>query len=285
VIIPADNLTGPGGIDRLPKPLRNELLVLTIDEWRRGTRRFEHERHTVQVVAVRHITEAFDVAVLPADSAAGLIGALEKHARRFGLLENRTCPTTVLVKNAEELAEAGAPDSLCARCPGCEVLVRGPVADQVLDVLGQDRTGARLIEIGDNPDDFGRALGAAAARLSESSEPLVVVAPLFALKGLDLESIAGGHPLLAFANNTIVGHGKLKSVKPAVHRLVCRLLHLGPEALDAFPMLRRVDGIYLPDLELVAEAVRLDSGRSAEILSAAVDHWIELVDAGLDEPG
>ena len=84
-----------------------------------------------------------------------------------------------------------------------------------------------------------------------------------------------------FANN-YEHHGlKLKGAKPWVHRVVCRMSHLGPEALESFPLLTRQDGIWMVDLGRVPEKYRLDPGRCEEILAACLEPWLEVIDGGV----
>jgi ATP-dependent Lon protease len=64
LIVPVDNLEGPGGVARLPDAVRSELQVLSFDEWKTGAWEFDPARHAIQVVAVDHIEQAFEVAAV-----------------------------------------------------------------------------------------------------------------------------------------------------------------------------------------------------------------------------
>jgi ATP-dependent Lon protease len=80
VIVPADNLSGPAGIDRLPEPLRRELQIVSFKQWSDGEQAFDRELHVLQVVAVDHIVQAFEVATLDEDDLNAVESRILSHA-------------------------------------------------------------------------------------------------------------------------------------------------------------------------------------------------------------
>jgi len=280
VIIPTDNLSGPGGIDRLPGPLRRELQVLTFEQWSSGDEAFDQQRHVLQVVAVDHIAQAFEVAKLDEEEIAAAEAQLIEHAvaiERFRLTAH-PCPPIVLLKEAEELDGSTMRNGLCESCGGCDLLVpTGSVAE--ISQRIPDHTGpARVVEIGPGPRAFSAALRESAAARQNPKAPLVVVAPYFALAEINLDAADLPRGSLIFANNYLSQGGKLKGTKALFNRTVCRLLHFEREALDSFPLLTLRDGIYMADLSLLPEKHRLDPGRCEELLKRLLEVWLRTVD-------
>ncbi len=283
LIVSRDNLSGPGGIDRLPKALRRELQVLTYEEWSTGKQGFDPSRHVLQVVAVDHIVQAFEVARLDERVIAAAEARCVDHALSLAgsRLPAHPCPPTVLLKEADELDGDAAARGLCDACRGCDLLVpmgRGAEVSRLTDAAASP---ARVLEIGGGPAALTTALREVASTRPQDASPLVVVAPYFALKEIDLEALDLPHGWLAFANNYLDPGCKLKGIKARLNRAVCRLLHFERSALDTFPLLKRRNGIYIADLGLLPEGYRLEPGRSEELLNRFLDAWLHVVDAAV----
>lgn len=281
VLIPAANLSGPGGIDRLPAPLRRELQVLGFEAWRAPHEPFDPARHRLQVVAVDHILQAFEVARIDAAEVAAAEAACIDHARRIAGLRRpqQPCPVAVLVKDPEEFDGGERPRGLCDSCRGCRLLV--PPGSAAAWSAAQRPAGEHTVisELGSGPQALGGALRRIAGELEPGAPPMVVVAPFFALEGLEPEALELPRESLVFANNYLAQGLKLSGVKAAFNRTVCRLLHFEPEALDSFPLLSRRDGVFVADLGLLPEKYRLDPGRCEELLERFLGAWLEVVDA------
>ncbi len=82
LIIPRENLTGPEGIDRLPDALKQELQILTFDEWEGEHEPFDYTRHMLQVIAVDDIVQAAEVAFIDQEEIDSLDRLFEDHACR-----------------------------------------------------------------------------------------------------------------------------------------------------------------------------------------------------------
>ncbi len=133
VIVPVTNLTGPGGIDRLPEPLRRELQILTFDQWRGPHEAFDPERHRLQVVAVDHIVEAFEVARVDEAELDAVERMCVDHARgAVPLLRGgQPCPVALLVKDPAEIDLESFEPALCEGCAGCRLLIPKGTAGQL----------------------------------------------------------------------------------------------------------------------------------------------------------
>ncbi|HSL17774.1 MAG TPA: S16 family serine protease [Methylomirabilota bacterium] len=280
VLIPVDNLTGPGGIDRLPESLRNELQVLTYDEWSGPHDPFDPERHVLQVVAVDHILQAFEVAKVDEAELAAVEELCRGHARRIapGRRSRQPLPVALVVKDPEEFSPGGAPPGLCESCGGCRLLVPEGTAERWTQrVDGADEV-SRIREVGRGPEGLAAELHRVGDEAGDGG-PLAVVAPFFALKEVDVDALGLPGGSLVFVNNFIAQGVKLRSAKPLFNRVVCRLLHFDREALESFPLLVRRDGVWLPDLEAVPEKYRLEPGRCRELLERFLGAWLEVVDS------
>ena len=64
LVIPRENLVGPGGIEGLPAALKKELQVLDFAQWQADREPMDFEHQLLRVVAVGHLTEAWEVAQL-----------------------------------------------------------------------------------------------------------------------------------------------------------------------------------------------------------------------------
>jgi hypothetical protein len=185
----------------------------------------------------------------------------------------------VLVKDADELADPSLPSALCESCGGCRLLVP-ETAGLELPVLGESRRVDDVRAFEPGPE----ALGAAVREATAGSENAVVVAPYFALRELDLEALTADRKITFFANNWLAQGVKLKGIKRALNRAICRLQHFEREALDSFPLLRERDGIFVADLSALPEPLRLEPGRCEEILTRVLDAWVDAADEVLATP-
>jgi hypothetical protein len=185
----------------------------------------------------------------------------------------------ILVKEPSELSPDHQLDALCGSCLGCRLLVPSRASGADGEPPADEADAIRRLEY----DGDAGSLRVAVGRVAEKhlGVPLVVVAPYFALKEAALESLDPPEGLTLFANNYLAQGHKLKGCKPLVNRAVCRLLHLEPRSLESFPLMSRLDGIWVADLGLLPEKYRLDPGRCEEVLIRALDAWLAAVEARL----
>jgi ATP-dependent Lon protease len=274
LIIPRDNLGGPGGVASLPEALRRELQVLDITAWRAPHQPFDPRRHTIQIVAVDHIADALDERELAAIEEAFVRHAREAAAHRISGIG---CPMTVLVKSAAELDPAHFASERCASCRGCRLLV-SPAAGEEVEARARLGGGSDVRVLDERPEALRAALAEAVRGSGDEEGPCALVAPYFALKGIPAESIDPAGRLDLFANNYVAHGYKLKASKPVLNRTVCRLLHLDREALESCPFLSKEEGVWVADLELVPEKYRLDPGRCEELLDRLLGAWLRVAD-------
>ena len=281
LIIPNDNLSGPGGIERLPEAVRRELLVMDFESWTAGREAYDHQRHLLQVVSVAHIAEAFEIARVDRADLDALTAECIDHARdhRPSLRAEQMCPLIMMVKDSGEIDDGQFNERLCPSCSGCQVLIPESSDSPPIEVPGApEATSLSRIEAG--PESLRRAVNEAAADNNAGVAEIVVVAPYFALLEAGISAVETPRTVRAFANNYECHGLKLKGAKPWVHRVVCRLSHLGPRALESFPLLTRQDGIWMADLGAVPEKYRLDPGRCEEILTGCMRAWLDVMDNG-----
>ena len=280
VIIPNENLSGPGGIERLPEAVRRELLVTDFDTWASGREVYDPERHVLQVVSVAHIMEAFEVARVDRADLDALTAACIEHARvhRSSRRVEQSCPLILLVKGPGDIGDGHFREGLCSNCAGCQVLIPEGL-DLPTTEFPAVSESTSLVRIDAGPEGLRGAISTTADTNAGAAD-LVVVAPYFALLEADIPGLERPRTIQMFANN-YERHGlKLKGAKPWIHRVVCRLFHLGPEALESFPLLSRHDGVWVADLGLLSEKYRLDAGRCEEILSGCMQAWLGVIDGG-----
>jgi hypothetical protein len=268
LIIPAENLRGPGGIASLPEALRRELQVLDMETWRQLHPSPDRSRQLLQVVAVNHLLEAWEVArVDPKDldaAEAEVVARGERFAR--GTAErHEPCPPAILVKQAGELTGYGSAE-LCPDCPGCQLIVPEGTG------LPASATASRAtIESHDGAELAERTRRAVETRLATAG-CASVVAPYFVLREAGLTEPRDG--LVAIASNWTADGHKLKIDRSLVHRLACRVLGAGARALEECPLLERDDGVWVISLAAVPEKYRLDPLRAEALAARLIEAWL-----------
>jgi ATP-dependent Lon protease len=277
LIIPHDNLVGPGGVSSLPEALRRELQVLEFDAWRQPHEPFDPRVHTIQVVAVRHIVEAMEIAVVDDDELAAVEATFVRHAGQVASRPGAGCPMTLLVKDPFELHPEHFESSRCARCSGCRLLVLPGVGDEV-EARARLGGGSEVRMIDPSPEALRGVVRDAVREHGADGPAVALVAPFFALKGLEPEQLEPSERVVLFANNYIAQGYKLKASKPILNRTICRLLHLDGVALQECPFVVRKGGVWMVDLSLVPEKYRLDPGRCEELLDRLLGAWLGTAD-------
>jgi ATP-dependent Lon protease len=287
LIIPTENLKGDGGVERLPEAFREELQILTYPQWKAPHEPFDHRRHMLQVVAVDHIVQAADVALLDEGDLEAMDSAFVAHARELSEGKNGDPPVgganlvMIVVKEPEEIDARLV--SAAGRSAGVPVvLLVLPLARA--KVPGQWSGSGSALTI--RPFDPTRETLVSAVRREVGARrgagrPLTVslVAPFFFLKrdGIRADALAG-EPDLAelrlLANNFTVQGVKIKGCKGVLNRVFCRLAELGPGQLEAVPFLRPQEGIRVVDLGFIPDKYGLDVRRAERILARCLSHWL-----------
>ncbi len=276
VLIPEDNLHGESGIERFPEALRRELQVLTFEQWRGEHEPLDPRRHTLQVVAVRHILQAAEVAFVRRAEIEAAVEEAASHGRRAALEVAASpvpaCRQLVYVKHAEDLHPEFLEGPLCDRCSGCRLLALPPAAAELEDRPHAERIASRTVALAGR-EDLERVLGEIQAACEER-HAVTLVGPFFWLR--QLGPIEGVRPVAC--NFTAQGL-KLKDLKPLLTRAACYLTRLSPGTFSSCPFVSELDGVVVADLGFIPEKYRLDPRRAAHILSRAVERWIEEVES------
>jgi len=288
VIIPRDNLWGEGGIERLPEALKEELQVLTFENWKGMHPPFDYSRHILEVVAVDDIVQAAAVAFLDDSELATIEAGFRPHAREIAQMLAREplrlgrSLRIVQIKAPEEL-DPGTIEGIPGenRC-SLYLLILPEIRDAILARLGGLQEHVRLIDFDPRQQRLTQVLQEIVrSSPGESSSPvqLAVIAPYFFLKrdGISAESFPASpniEGINLFGNNYAVQGVKIKRCKPLLNQICSIMALLSPEAIAACPFLAGKDGVTVTDLSFIPEKYRLDVRRAERILIRALGHWL-----------
>jgi endopeptidase La len=291
LIIPRENLLGEGGIERLPEALKDELQVLTYEEWNNMHPPFDYARHILEVVAVDNIVQAAGIAFIDDSEMDALAIHFESHAREVARLVAREtlrlAPSLQIVqmKTPEELDPGLVDTVLKDTRPSLHLLILPEIRNAILARLGRPKRGVHVIDF----DVKKQTLSAKVQEIlapspGESSSPvrLSLTGPYYLLKrdGISTEDFPPGpgfEGISLFANNYAIQGIKIKRCKPLLNRVYSVLALLKPSEIDGCPFLARQDGIYVADLSFIPEKYRLDVHRAERILNRALAHWLNEV--------
>jgi ATP-dependent Lon protease len=294
VIIPRENLLGDAGIERLSDALKDELQILTYDQWKGDHEPYDQERHMLQVVAVDNVLQAVDVSFIDEEEISRLETCFNQHAGLVGeylATTNRAstnCLHALYVKEPAELDLEEGEDPFWGEETSL-FLVRPEHKEAMKARLPGFAETGRMVDF----DPVTESLAAALDRIGRTVpggfrglERFSLVAPYFALKqNLDLiRQISGGPPsegFRLFANNYTTQRVKIKACKPVLNRLYWYLSQLDQQKLDECPFLGKSDGVYVIDISFIPEKYRLDVKRAEKIVEAALKTWLIEVDRKL----
>ncbi len=293
VLIPHENLTGDQGVERFPAALKDELQVLTFEEWEGVHEPFSYDCQVLQVVAVDHIAQAARVAFVFEAELDRLEESFAAHAQIVGAqLAERPgghvpCLQLLYVKEPGELHPEAMRTTFCEQCTGCRYLVLPARAEDLRNSLPPVEV-AHMQEFDAATGDLVAEIRATLAATADTPCPgsLNVVAPyfVFAKGGAlsdELAELGRGNGLRLFATNYAVQGVKIKACKQTLSRVACYLGRLDRRLLDECPFVRVQDGLVLADLSVIPEKYRLDVQRAEAILSRCLERWLHEVDAAL----
>jgi endopeptidase La len=292
VIIPEDNLTGKGGLERLPDALKEELQILTYKEWKQPHAPFDYSRHVLQVVAVKHIVEAVDIAFIYEPEIQSLrtpflahADKVAEHFRQISIDSTRS-PLIIQLKSLVELSSEQIEASLWKRIHCYTLLVTPQIRKTILDEFPDLEKEVEFRDLDIGRQELSQVMEeilSTYSRKPASQIHVALVAPFFLLKqdGL-LEGLADRFPsvrsLDVFANNYTVQEVKIKNCKALLNLTYCYLSHLGKELIEACPFLGKRNGIYVVDLSFIPEKYRLDVHRAEQILNDCLGQWVRRVE-------
>jgi endopeptidase La len=279
LIMPRDNLHGPDGIEAFPHALREELQVLDIEDWRGDDTGFDAARQLIQVVAVGRVADAWRVAQVNEEELAGVADLFARHAAATAQrlaetgLSARPCPLMLSVKSDQELDADQFDSTVCCGCGRCVIVAAEEAQEGVRERVGD----AKRVVVADHaPGALRRALELEVLRQTRDGEcgTVGVVGPYFLLR----DAVLPEGRVLRLANN-FASNRKLKGLKPVLNRAWCRLLHLGPQALDEAPFVILRDGVYVFNLDLIPEKYRLDPARAEDLARRFLEEWLRVVES------
>ncbi len=291
MIIPMENLSGEGGIARLPDALKQELQILTYEQWKGPHEPFDYSRQVLQVVAVDDIVQAAEIAFLDKAEIEATASSLIPHAH--AVAQALSSPSrggcrhlhVVLIKDPSEVGWDQLDNTTWGACDQC-VLLTLPAAYHALKDKGSHAEGRiRVREL--RPEREG--LAEVVRELKDSSMaaggPLCVslVAPFFFIKrdGISSEAFPPGPGFLGLrliANNYTAQEVKIKACKGVLGRVYSYLGCLESPMIHRSPFVSAKDGICVVDLSFIPEKYRLDIQRAEQILNRALNQWLLAVE-------
>lgn len=291
VIIPRENLWGEGGIERFPEALKAELQILEYNKWVGTHDPFDYSRHVLEVVAVDHIVQAAQVALIDDAEIERLVTSFDVHAREAAEELARVSggarqsSRIIQVKNHSELdlnfltifgRKAQSKTHLLMH-PELEpdLLPRLSMLDEPFPVMLFDPKRERLF-------DCVHGLLDSLKDQSDPSFHIGIIAPYYFLKRDGISEKQFSLPswcegITLFANNFTAQMVKIKNCKTILNSVFTVLSHLGSSTLNACPFLTRLDEIYVIDMNFIPEKYRLDVLRAEKIISQALEHWLATV--------
>jgi ATP-dependent Lon protease len=293
LIIPTENLYGEEGVERLSEALKRELQILTYDEWKsEGHEPFDHNRHTLQIVAVNDVLQAADIAFIDDEELRRLEDLFTAHALKLGgalaATGKAASPSlsVLYVKDAKELELENMEDSFWQN-GGSVLLVRPSAMNEIMRRFPEFSERARVWEFDPMTQDLATVLQTIEKSVAADVEPpvrLSMFAPYFFLlkQGVCLEGFPQGigfEGLRIFANNYTLQGIKIKGSKSLLNRFYRYLSAAEPEHVTSCPFLRRRDGICMVDLAFIPEKYRLDDSRAVQIVNKGLKKWLTIIES------
>lgn len=296
MIIPKANLYGEGGIERLPEALKQDLQIMTYDDWKTDHPAFDYEHHVLQVVAVDHIIQAADIAFIEPAELAELETHFIPYARSLaGSLRQpvpspKKCCCLFHPKDPEELHVESFKEAFWERC-NCMFLLEPEVKRDILNRYPDMEDKVRFLELGPDQEKPSSVMGYVQQSLTDKPESPIrvsMVAPYYFLiqSGLsdpDPRFSNCFQDLRSFANNYTQQGFKIKECKPVLNRVLCHLAMMSTENLDACPFLTKLNGVYAIDLLFIPEKYRLDVKRAEKILNKSLSVWLTALETQLKQ--
>lgn len=291
MIIPRENLYGMDGIERLPEALKNELQILTYEEWKGPHEPFDYTRHMLQVVAVDNIVQAADIAFIQKSELDELDTQFITNARdTLQKLKENPPPELrklriVFVDDPEELDPLLVETRFCGGEFECVLLARDELRESILARVPGIEGVAELRDFDPENDHLGqvvRKIRAAHRKAFDIPLRITIIgpAPFLRKDGLRAEdfppdsTFAG---LRLFAGCCTAENVRIRDCRSLVNRAHRVMGRMGRELLDNCPFLALNDGIYSLSLSFIPEKYRLDVKRSEEIVNRCLGLWLDTV--------
>ena len=290
VVIPRENLHGEEGIERFPQALKDELRILTFDEWQGEHAPFDYLRHIMEVVAVDDVVQAAKVAFIDEseleDLKTGFLAcarAVSEKLRSRDSDSGRIIPL-IQVKGPEELdlklfQHPWQADNELA------LLVPPEVREKIIKRLGERAESVAVYDFDPKQQNLSATVHqilASAQAGKVKVDRLNLIGPYYFLKknGIVTESFSVGQSrseLRLFANNYTLQEVKIKACKAVLDQVFCLLGLFDNEDLKDCPFIRLEDDVYVIDMSFIPEKYRLDVKRAERILNECLNSWLESV--------
>ncbi|MBN2060517.1 MAG: AAA family ATPase [Deltaproteobacteria bacterium] len=294
MIIPKANLRGEGGIERLPEALKQDLQILTYEDWKKNHPPFDYKDHVLQVVAVDHILQAVDITFINPSELDALETLFVPHARSIaGFLEEtlkspRECCCLFHPKEPEELNIETFKEPFWQRC-NCMFILQPEVKKIILEKHPGMEKRVRFFDIAPSQEEVPLGIQEIKESLSGKfgmPSRISLVAPYYflihsGLSHMDRPISSYFRDLRSFANNFTRQGFKIKECKPVLNRVLCHLAMMSTEQLESCPFLIRDNGIYMVDLSFIPEKYRLDIKRTETILNRCLKAWLTTLESNL----
>ena len=291
IIIPRENLTGEGGIERLPEALKDELQVLTFEEWSGNHRPFDHARQILEVIAVDDICQAATIAFIDEAEVNTVTTGFAAHAREVARRLLQATPQlpfglqVVQVKSPDELAPGLVDAFLRQKRRRLILLVLPEIREALLTHLGEQQKALTLIDFDPKTQRLTPVLQGLLdppRRKSSSFVHLDLIAPYYLLRrdGIstrDFPRTPHFEGIRLFANNFTSQGVKVKRCKPLLNHAYAILSMVESPEIDTCPFITRQDGIVVADLSFIPEKYRLDVQRAETILNRTLTHWLDTI--------
>jgi endopeptidase La len=291
VIIPKENLCGAEGIERLSEALKRELQVLGYEQWKSDHKPFDRKRHVLQIVAVDHIIQAAEIALIDARILKDVEGSLISHGQKTAELpEIAARPghphlNMVYVKDPWEM-DCHASDDNFWVSTGSYFLVGSSAREGVSRKFPILEKENRLWDFDPKEQDIKDRIRDISRQFSEGKQGPIgcsLTAPFFFLKR-DRGVLSGFSPgpsftkLRLFGNNYASQGFKVKSCKAVLNRVCYYLSLMDQQQLDDCPFLSTWRDIYLINVSFIPETLRLDVKRAGRLLENSLRRWLEAVE-------
>lgn len=291
LIIPRENLVGEGGIERLPEALKDELQVLTFEEWSGLHRPFDHARQILEVVAVDDICQAAAVAFIDDDAVTAAETGVARHGREVAqsLAKVLSQPPrgflVIQVKSPEELAPELLDTGSRWQRRRLVLLVLPEIRQALESWLGGERKGPVLIDFDPKTQKLApilQRLSAPAPGKSSRDVHLDLIAPYYLLRrdGISPKDFPPAAPfkgIRLFANNFASQGIKVKRCKRLLNHAYAMLALLASPMLTSCPFVGWQGEVMVADLAFIPEKYRLDVVRAESIVNRALVHWLAAV--------
>lgn len=294
VIIPRENLYGEEGIERFPDALKEELQILTFEEWQKEHAPFDYLKHILEVVAVDDIAQAAEVACLDENELEDLRTHFLSCAREVAQqLSDEDSPgrsdrvvSVVQIKGAEEF------DPGIFECPWMAeneltLLVPPGIRHAITERLSEATERVKIYDFDPKVQNLSTAVHdimTTAQQDSSRAVRLSLIAPYYFLKrdGISADVLLSKPPfggVRLSANNYTRQNVKIKGCKAVLDRFFCLLGSLDESRLDICPFLAVKDGVHVLDMSFIPEKYRLDVKRAERLIKEWLNAWLRSVES------